>query len=251
MTPCHTSPYSRVLIYVLALIPHFSPMLDTIKAIQTPEGVELEVRLAGHAPRGLAWLVDYMLCAVVLTTLSPVIMLLGEVGKGVLLIVIFVLWWFYDLFFEVLWDGATPGKKLLGIKVVHDDGTPVGWRASLARNLLRPADFLPFAYLFGFASTVLNKDFKRLGDIAAGTIVVYKQSAQIAHELPVENPQKPPLRLTLEDQQVLLHYAERTDSLSTDRLHELANILEPITGKKNAEAQQTLVAYANWIVGRR
>ena len=226
-------------------------MLDTIKAIQTPEGVELEVRLAGHAPRGLAWLVDYLLCVMILSTLAPVLMLLGGFGMSVLLISLFVIWWFYDPFFEVFWGGATPGKKLLGIKVLHDDGTPVGWRASLGRNLLRPADFLPFAYLFGFVSTVLNRDFKRLGDIAAGTIVVYKLSAEMAQTLPLENPLKPPLRLTLEDQQILLHYAERTNNLSTERLHELANILEPITGKKNAAAQQTLVGYANWIVGRR
>ena len=226
-------------------------MLDTIKAIQTPEGVELEVRLAGHAPRGLAWLVDYLLCSMVLSTLAPVIVLMGGLGISILLITMFVVWWFYDMFFEVLWGGATPGKKLLGIKVLHDDGTPVGWRASLARNLLRPADFLPFAYLFGFASTVLNKDFKRLGDIAAGTIVVYKQSAQTAQPLPMENPQKPPISLTLEDQQILLQYAERTNNLSTDRLHELANLLEPVTQQKNAAGQQALVAYANWIVGRR
>ncbi|MGV8435388.1 RDD family protein, partial [Pseudomonas aeruginosa] len=87
-------------------------------------------------------------------------------GLGLLLT--FVMTWWYMVLFEVLNQGRSPGKQMMGLRVVHDDGTPVGWAASLLRNLLRFADILPFGYALGLLCCLNHPAFKRLGDIAAG-----------------------------------------------------------------------------------
>lgn len=86
---------------------------------------------------------------------------------------LFLLEWFYPIIFEVYRQGQTPGKKVMAIKVLQDNGIPVGWPTSLIRNLLRAVDFLPMMYGFGVVSMLIARNFRRLGDLAAGTLVVY------------------------------------------------------------------------------
>ena len=126
-------------------------MLDTEALHETPEGIALGLRAAGAAPRALAWLVDAMIRIGVFTALAMPISILGEAGQGVLLILMFALMWVYPILFELLMDGQTPGKRVLGLRVVHANGTPVGFTASLIRNLMRTVDALPIGYAFGFA----------------------------------------------------------------------------------------------------
>lgn len=90
----------------------------------------------------------------------------------------FFLEWLYPVVFEVYSNGATPGKKLCNIQVLHDDGTPIGWGASFSRNTLRFIDFLPFFYACGLLTMWLNQDSKRLGDLLAGTVVVYRMTTR-------------------------------------------------------------------------
>ncbi len=101
------------------------------------------------------------------------------------LIVAFLLEWLYPVAFELTRWGATPGKRALGLKVVMDNGLPVTPAASLTRNLLRVADFLPFLYGFATVCLLTRRDFKRLGDLAAATLVVYQppevRKLQLAH----------------------------------------------------------------------
>ena len=99
---------------------------------------------------------------------------LAGLGQGLMLLGFFLLEWFYPVFFE-LRSGATPGKRAMGLRVVHDDGTPVGAVASVIRNLLRVADFLPLFYAAGLVSCLVDRDFRRLGDLAAGTLVVHSE----------------------------------------------------------------------------
>ena len=77
--------------------------------------------------------------------------------------------------FELHASGATPGKRVFNLKVVMDNGLPVTPAASMTRNLLRVADFLPFGFGFAIASMLVRRDYKRLGDIAAATLVVHEQ----------------------------------------------------------------------------
>ena len=107
--------------------------------------------------------------------LGMLLPLLGGAGMGLWLILMFLMEWFYPVLFEVLARGQTVGKMALGIRVLCDDGTPVGWYQSTVRNFLKFVDFLPVLYGAGLLSMLLQKDFKRLGDLAAGTLVVYAE----------------------------------------------------------------------------
>ncbi|MEJ2390745.1 MAG: RDD family protein [Gammaproteobacteria bacterium] len=226
-------------------------MIDTRRTIQTPEGVELGLRVAGPAPRAYAWLIDFLIRVAIYTVLSIVLSIFGHTGIGILLIMMFLLEWFYPVVFEVYRQGATPGKRSLGIKAMNDDGTEVSWQSSLIRNLLRAVDFLPFMYGFGVVTMLFNQDFKRLGDLAAGTIVVYQDKVMQAAEIPQESPKSPPVPFTAAEQRAMIQFAERIPLLTSERCNELANILQGVTRMKNEMAVKRIVQYANWMLGRR
>src|SRR5918995_3844038 len=164
-------------------------MLDTTRRVATPEGIELTLRLAGPVPRALAWAVDFLLRGAVLLVVFMLAARFGRAGTGVVLIAAFFVEWLLPAWFEAKWGGQTPGKRLLGIAVLNDDGTPLRWPGALTRNLLRAADFLPFFYGVGLIAMLANRDFKRLGDLAAGTVVVY-QSTELerARKIPEAAP---------------------------------------------------------------
>ncbi len=226
-------------------------MIDTRRPIQTPEGVELGLRVAGPVARAYAWLIDLFIRIAIYIVLSLVFSILGNFGMGLFMIVVFLLEWFYPVFFELYQQGATPGKKSLGIKVVNDDGTEVTLQSSLIRNLLRGIDFLPFLYGFGLVTMLFNKDFKRLGDFAAGTIVVYQDRLGKAAEIIQEPPRTPPVALTATEQKAVIQFAERINLFTIQRCSELANILSTITKATNEQGVKRLVQYANWMMGRR
>jgi len=226
-------------------------MIDTRRPIQTPEGVELGLRVAGPVPRAYAWLIDFLLRAAVYTVLSIVLSMLGKLGVGLFMIILFLLEWFYPVIFEIYKQGATPGKRSVGIKVVNDDGTEVTWQSSLIRNLLRAVDFLPFMYGFGVITMLCNHDFKRLGDYAAGTIVIYQDKLKTAAAIPQEAPSMPPLALTAIEQKAFIQFAERQSNLTPERCSELANILTNITKQQDGQGVRRIIQYANWMLGRR
>jgi uncharacterized RDD family membrane protein YckC len=226
-------------------------LLDTLRLVETPEGIALELRVAGPVVRALAWAVDSLLkygilwvCFIALTTL-------GATGYGLWLIAIFVLEWFYPVAFEVYGDGATPGKKMLKLKVVSDNGAPVDFSASLIRNLLRTADFMPLFYGFGLICMLLNRNFKRLGDLAASTIVIYRDGAVAPPELPPGPAQPLPVALPASEQQLLINFAERSHYLNPQRQAELADLLQVLTGKTGAGAAAQLLANARWLLGSK
>ena len=140
----------------------------------------------------------------------------------------------------------------MGLIVLNDDGTPVRWPASLTRNLLRAIDFLPFMYFIGFVTMVANRDFKRLGDLAANTLVVYRDEKPAAASIPEASPIAPSVSLTLAEQRTLLDFSERANRLTAERAAELAEIVTPLTtGHSGPEAVQHIVGIANHLVGRR
>lgn len=226
-------------------------MLDTRRSIEAPEGVELVLRIAGPVVRFAAWFIDVLIRSVFYVILTMILPIFGDFGVGILLILFFVVEWFYPVLFEIYRQGATPGKKSMGIRVMHDDGTEIGWQASLIRNLLRSVDFLPLLYGFGLVSMLLNRDFKRLGDITAGTLVVYTDKPVEAADIPETRPLAPPVPLTTFEQRAIIQFAERAAKLTTQRQNELAATLENLTGKTGEQGTQRLMRYANWMVGRR
>ena len=226
-------------------------VLDTAHEVATPEGIDIELRPAGPVARASAWLVDLLIRAGILLLIALVAGALGKFGSAVMLLSLFFLEWLFPAWCEVHWNGATPGKKALGLVVVHDDGTPVRWPAALTRNLLRAVDFLPMLYLFGFAAMSANRDFKRLGDFAAGTLVVYRPAPGGSHNVPLAPAIAPALALSLAEQRAVLDFAERSIALTPERAAELAEIAQPLTGgARDAAATERLIGVANHLLGR-
>ena len=227
--------------------------LDTLRTITTPEGVELNLRLAGPMPRACAWAIDLALRAAILVVLMIAVSSLGELGIGIFLISAFLLEWIFPAVCEVHFDGATPGKKALGLRVVNDDGTPVDTAAAVIRNLLRAVDFLPLMYGVGLVSMLVNREFKRLGDLVAQTVVVYRDEARPAIAIPDAAPLSPAVPLSVEEARAILDYAERVPDLTAERAEELALIGEPLVAgavPTVAGVRDRLLGVANYLVGR-
>ncbi|HSJ35287.1 MAG TPA: RDD family protein [Acidimicrobiia bacterium] len=154
--------------------------LDDRMRIDTPEGVSIEVTLAGLGSRFGAALVDLLIQGVLLLTLTLALSLAGSVvsgdlgvfllGIGTLLIVVIVIG--YYVIFEALNGGRTPGKAAMGIRVATVDGTALGLGAVTLRTLMRLVDFLPGFYAAGAIAIAVTARNQRLGDIVANTIVI-------------------------------------------------------------------------------
>jgi len=155
--------------------------------IQTPENVAFGYQVAGIGSRFLATLLDTIL--IVLLQIAVILVfvlvlnafdLLGQTIAAwvyaLLGIVGFIFFWGYYIFFEMLWNGQTPGKRWVGLRVIRTDGTPITLSESFIRNLTRLVDFLPAMYGIGIISMFLDKQSRRLGDLAAGTLVVHDRA---------------------------------------------------------------------------
>jgi uncharacterized RDD family membrane protein YckC len=223
--------------------------LDTRFRVETPEGIDLLLRPAGLVPRALAFAIDLAIRGLALLALFFLLGALGQFGLGLGAILLFLINWWYMVLFEVLNQGRTPGKQWLGLRVIHDDGTPVGWAASLTRNLLRFVDLLPFAYALGILSCLSHPAFKRLGDIAAGTLVVYRDSATERPALPETEPLPPPFPLSQGEQRALLGFAERQEQLSAPRRAELAAILAEPLAVAPEQAEERINRIARGLLG--
>lgn len=221
-------------------------LTDTLREHETPEGIRLELHLAGPVVRACAWCIDMLIRVALYGAVSLLFVFFGGLGTSVMLILFFLIEWFYPVVFE-LYNGASPGKKAMGLVVIQDNGTPITLSASLIRNLLRVADFLPFMYAAGLLSMLLNRSFQRLGDLAAGTVVVYRDEALMRLDLPAVERCRPPVDLSVDEQRELIRFAERCPQLTPARQVELANLLRPVTGKQGAAAVQEILGYAAWL----
>jgi len=151
--------------------------------IDTPELVDIEMPLAGVGSRFIALLVDYLIWGasfLVLTVLGVIILpSLGAFSKvseqwagAIMLFIVFLFHWGYFTLFEAFWDGRTPGKRVARIRVIQRSGRAIGLFESMARNLVRFIDQLPFVYAVGVITMFATRQHQRLGDLAAGTLVV-------------------------------------------------------------------------------
>jgi uncharacterized RDD family membrane protein YckC len=152
---------------------------EDTRTIATPEGVELRLRLAGVGSRFAAGMIDAAIKGAIVLVIALVfgigvggVASLVVTGAGLLFVMDF-----YDVLFEVRSAGRTPGKRALGLRVVMADGGPVGLRASTVRNLLRLVEGLPLSYVPAIVSILVTRSNQRLGDLAAGTVVVHEARA--------------------------------------------------------------------------
>jgi uncharacterized RDD family membrane protein YckC len=223
--------------------------VDTRHHIETPEGIDLNLRAAGLVSRSLAFAIDLGIRGLILGVLFTVSGFLGKFGMGLAAILLFLVNWWYMVLFEVLNQGRSPGKQMMGLCVVQDDGTPIGWSSSLIRNLLRFVDMLPLGYFLGAVSCLQHPTFKRLGDLAAGTLVIYLDRPPQRPQLPQVEPMPAPFTLTLNEQRALMSLAERQAELSPQRVRELAAIIARPLNVTPAEAPERINRIARGLLG--
>jgi uncharacterized RDD family membrane protein YckC len=152
-------------------------------SIDTPELVAIEMPLAGIGSRFIALLVDYLIWGAGMLLLVLIVFLLlpalhtfnkisAQWAEAIVIFIFFLLNWGYFTLFEAFWNGRTPGKRVAKIRVIQRSGRPIGLLESMARNLVRYVDQVPFFYGVGVIAMFVTKQHQRLGDLAAGTLVV-------------------------------------------------------------------------------
>lgn len=223
-----------------------SAQIDTVHEIDTPEHLAFRARIAGPSRRLFAWLLDLVAQAVIAMLLMTLVTSVSAVGpsglgQGLTLFLVFVLQWFYFTIAETLTGGRSLGKIAFKLRVVRPNGLPITWRESILRNFLRAADHgvSPTLLLFGPVVMMFDKSFRRLGDMAAGTIVVVEESTRVRSapeiaadpelvaELPVVLP------LDHDDLEALELFVNR-ERMSDARRDELASIVAPHYAKRLA-----------------
>lgn len=226
-------------------------MIDTIEQIETPEGVSLSLNLAGLPVRSIAYMIDWGIKVAFYIVLGLIAGGLGGgLGKTVFTLCVFFMEWFYPVFFEVYKNGQTPGKKKMGLMVLNDNGTPVSAQAAVIRNFVRFGDLLPGAYLTGVIAMLCDKKMRRVGDLAAGTVVVYTdKSWKKKAELPDVEPKMLPVDLTAEEKLAIVSFAERSELISELRQLELSKIITDLHGEKGRDGVEEIYKYAKGILG--
>lgn len=236
-----------------------SGKLDTLQSVELAEGVEIRLRMAGPILRAGAYLIDLLIRGAVLMAGGFLVYLAGvaigsRVASGLMLLAWFLMDWLYPVVFEAGKRGATPGKRLLGLRVVQASGSPITFGQALVRNFLRFIDSMPFfTYGFGVTSCLASRRFQRLGDLAAGTVVIYDRiPAQpvIAAPPPME-PVPVPIGLTADEIRALALFRERAGLWSDGRRAEIADQASALTGVTGAAGVSRLMAMAHWLEGKR
>jgi len=243
--------------------------------IQTPENVAFGYQVAGIGSRFLAALVDTLIISILqVVTIVSFLLTVNALDKTILTnvspwvyavlgVFLFAFYWGYYIFFEMLWNGQSPGKRWTGLRVIRSDGTPITLSESLIRNLVRFIDLLPTTYGVGVIAMFIDKQSRRLGDLAASTLVVYDRAPITIQELSVKRtvslPQStldnisldgfPLERLTNDDLSLIEDFLSRRgqlthrDQLALQILNTLHSRLGlPAPAMNRSEAEDTLSA---------
>lgn len=225
-----------------------SEPIDTTAEIETPEHVRFHIPIAGPTSRAVAWVLDALIRAGIFLVLAITASLGGlaigdavsGLSTGFILVVLFVLEFGYYTFWEVAWNGTTPGKRALDLRVVSVHGHPLRVGDSFLRNLLRVADFLPWGYAIGLLSMAYDGRFRRLGDLVAGTMVVVEEKRSVVSTIRIEPPPPAkelanlPQRLPLSGDELdaLEHFLRRKDKIGSAREDELASMVAPVFARR-------------------
>jgi uncharacterized RDD family membrane protein YckC len=226
--------------------------------VVTPENVPITFEMAGIGSRFGAMLVDLLIQVVVYIAglIGGVILAqffeffqAGNVVLALMIIGGFLLVFGYFIFFETLWNGQTPGKRAFHLRVIRDGGYPITFAAAATRNLVRIADFLPVSYAAGALSTFFHPQYKRLGDMAAGTVVVKERELGNVWQLGIRAPKSvggqgtPKLPETVNDPvqvldpqeiAVLRRFALRRWEMTADDAERVAyRLIVPMVGRLN------------------
>jgi uncharacterized RDD family membrane protein YckC len=223
-------------------------------SIDTPEQIELNYDIAGIGSRACAALIDSTLIGV-LMWLGWYLMFSVFTGRmdgmlsnwliAILSLITFSIYWGYYIVFDLFRNGQSPGKRALKLRVIKNGGYPIGFGDSAIRNLVRVVDFLPMFYAIGIASMILDKRWRRLGDLAAGTLVVKERTDLTSAQLVVSVDPKSNFtyadRIRLEmvtpmELSTIREYLSRRRMLSAKRRGQLSRTIgQPIAQKMGVE----------------
>jgi uncharacterized RDD family membrane protein YckC len=246
--------------------------IDILK-IETPENVSFDYSVAGIGSRFLAAMLDTaiitLLQVIVIGGALWIVIQTGDFSLtdppgaeesqliywiiGFMVLLSFVFYWGYYIFFEILWNGQTPGKRLVDIRVIRVDGTPVAAAEIVIRNLVRTIDLMPMAYGVGVVTMFVSDNSRRLGDLAAGTIVVHERQGVKLSEVTQDRqnrlstlaprislpPEFPIESVTAEDVNVIEEYLLRRYQLA-NRQQLADHILKPLRERLTESAFSSL-----------
>ena len=221
-----------------------NPQPDDVLSVNTPERVNIEFAVAGIGSRALAYLADISLLvlgvgmsSLLLILLAPLLPIWNrETSKyfvvGLILLQFFLQFGYFALF-EAFNNGQTPGKKVCGIRAVMEEGLPITFLASMIRNLLRIVDFLPFGYALGLLWMFFHNQNRRLGDFAAGTLVIRESAVTldavqsrltlISNTETAISPLAARVPLTLDDFNFITDFLSRSETLEAKQSAKLAH----------------------------
>lgn len=231
--------------------------LDTRIDIPTPENIEFAYRLAGPFRRLPAFLMDWLIRLVGAIIIQLLLLMVAPngIGVGMFLVVFFVVEWFYGALFETYMNGQTPGKRLMGIRVLTTKGRPINGLQAVMRNILRFVDMMPLisleilgrmpftneaipaylipTYIVGLVTMAVTGRFQRLGDVVCGTMVVVEERQWLTGVAKIEDPRAFELASYLPTDfevprtlaRALSHYVERRRFFSPVRRREVSEHL--------------------------
>jgi uncharacterized RDD family membrane protein YckC len=250
-------------------------MLDELYTVETPEHIDVAYDVAGIGSRFLAALIDHLIIGLLLSLGCTGVALAANAADlgfdeniviGLFFIGIYLSLCTYYIFFETVWNGQTPGKRMIGLRMVRVGGRPIGFLGSATRNIIRLADFLPALYGLGVLVMFIDKRSRRLGDLAAGCVAVRDRQAitldSLATPSAIERPVVPAAErvdipnlhvLRRDDYDLVQEYLRRSRSLSPDARYRLTQQLVEglsqrlgitVRASNHAEAEQFLIQVA-------
>jgi uncharacterized RDD family membrane protein YckC len=249
------------------------PDLDQYTVL-TPEMVEFSFQLAGPGSRFLAWLIDSILVLLFLFVLAVLFFCIGlgaALGAGLSgSFLIFALFWlikffvqtFYSIYFELRWNGQTPGKRALNLRVLGENGVRLNMTQSMIRNLVRLIDCMPvFSYVVGLCSMALTRHGQRVGDVLAGTVVIQEEAGTLPEQLKLPQPKYNTLLkdatfvvrcgrvLKPQERELLIEVVQRRDVLSLEARSRLFEVLSVhFRERLSMQNEETFLSDEKWIL---